>query len=80
VAALERAQQLHSEWGVDHLLRAMAHWQLGEKGVARNHLDLGILLLEKQSNMDKTVRRHLDEAAVLLGIAKEAQSRKPGPQ
>ena len=50
---------------------AMAHWQLGEKEMARKWFDQGVEWMEKKAPKDEDLRRFRGEAEQLLGVNKE---------
>jgi tetratricopeptide (TPR) repeat protein len=69
LAALQKSMRL-SEGGDanDWLFLAMAHWQLGEKGHARQWYDRAVQWMDKNQPKDEERCRFRAEAAKLLGV------------
>ena len=58
------------------LFLAMAHWQVGEKDEARHRYQRAVERLEKQEYADRELRRFRAEAAELLGIDKQEETKR----
>jgi serine/threonine-protein kinase len=69
VAALGQSVRLHSGGdSFDWLYLAMAHWQLGHKGEARQWYDKAVQWMDKNKTQDQQLIGLRAEAAALLGI------------
>jgi len=69
VAVLDELEELGSPGNsVEWFLRAMAHWQLGDKDTARRNYDRAVAWLEKNAPADDTLRRFRAEAEGLMKI------------
>jgi Flp pilus assembly protein TadD len=71
LAALEKAMALSDGGdGLDWLILAMVHWQLGNKQEARRRYEQALPWLE-QRDTDQTLSRLQAEAAALLEVQKK---------
>jgi Flp pilus assembly protein TadD len=70
LAALDKAVELRgTSTSADGFLRAMAHWQLGNKEQAREDYARAVAWMEKHEPKNGSLRRLRAEAAELLGIS-----------
>jgi tetratricopeptide (TPR) repeat protein len=73
VKALEKSMKLRQGGdSLDWFFLAMAHWQLGDKGQAREWHDQAVQWLEKNKPQDEELRRFHSEAAELLEVKEES--------
>jgi serine/threonine protein kinase/tetratricopeptide (TPR) repeat protein len=70
IAALTRAEELAPGRSLGHnaFFLAMAHWQLGDKGVAREFYDRGVAWMNDKSPYNAELLRFRAEAEALFGI------------
>ncbi|HJT33051.1 MAG TPA: tetratricopeptide repeat protein [Pirellulales bacterium] len=69
VAALEKSMELcNGGDSFDWFFLAMAHWQLGDKEVARKWYNAAALWMDEYAPGDVQLRRFRDEAAALLSV------------
>ncbi len=69
VAALEKSMKLHNGGdSFDWFFLAMAHWQLGDKVLARKWYRAATLWMDKHAPGNAELRRFRDQASALLGV------------
>jgi tetratricopeptide (TPR) repeat protein len=72
IAALDKSMELRKGGDSnDWFFLAMAHWQLGEKGKAREFYDRAVQWMDKNQPTNEELRRFRAEAAELLGVEKK---------
>jgi serine/threonine protein kinase/tetratricopeptide (TPR) repeat protein len=77
IAALEKSSELGQGGdGFDWFFLAMTHWQLGDKGKARQLYDRAVARMKKDPSSDEDISRLRLEAAALLMVE---ESSKPAP-
>jgi tetratricopeptide (TPR) repeat protein len=79
LAALDRAEQLGTNYGTSAFLRAIAHWRLGEKDEARRHYGVAARWLATNPEQGKDAHLLRDEAAAMLGITPSVTREKAPP-
>lgn len=73
IEALDKSIQLRGrDTGEDLLLKALAHWQIGDLNAARRDYDQAIVWMQQHAPVHETLRRLRAEAEQLLGIREKS--------